>query len=152
MKALLFDFMGVVGYSRLAVAGDPGSGNVRVLMYDEIVDALQRCREAGFRLALVSNNDRPHFSLVAPDITHAIDELFDVVVFSSDCNAEKPDPAIYRFALDKLGVEAEDAHYFDDLARNVDAALALGMQGTVVSAPQDVLDVVATLRAAAADE
>jgi FMN phosphatase YigB (HAD superfamily) len=145
MKALLLDFMGVVGYARMAVAGDPGSGDHRVVMYDEVVDALVRARAAGFRLALVSNNDRRHFTTVAPDVSAALDDLFDVVVFSSDCNADKPDPAIYRYALNKLGIEAEDAHYFDDLARNVDAATQLGMSGTVVTSPADVISVVTEL-------
>lgn len=144
-SALLFDFMGVIGYSRMAVAGDPGTGTTRVLMYDEIVDVLPRLRSAGFKLALVSNNDRHYFSLVAPDVATALDKLFDVVVYSSDVGAEKPSPIIYKHALVQLGVAAEDAHYFDDLAKNVDAAVALGMQGTVVSEPADVLDVVLLL-------
>jgi putative hydrolase of the HAD superfamily len=145
--AVLFDFMGVVGYSRMAVAGDPGNHPQRVLMHDEIVDALRRLRAGGFKLALVSNNDRRHFSLVAPVVAADLEELFDVVVYSSDVGAEKPDARIYLYALDRLDVAAVDAHYFDDLARNVDAAIQLGMTGTIVNRTSDVLDVVRELLA-----
>jgi HAD superfamily hydrolase (TIGR01509 family) len=140
--AYLFDFMGVVGYSRMAVAGDPGTGDVRVLVYDEAVSALTRLRDAGAKLALVSNNDRRRFTLVAPDVAALLERLFDVVVYSSDCGTDKPDPAIYRYALDKLGVAADESHYFDDLAHNVDAAVRLGMSGTVVTNVADVSHVV----------
>jgi len=141
-KAVLFDFMGVVGYTRMAMAGDPGHGDVRVLMYEEVVDALQRLRATGIKLGLVSNNDRSRFTAHAPDVAAKLEELFDVVVYSSDVKAEKPSPVIYNTALDALGVQGHDAHYFDDLAHNVDAAIALGMSGTVVTAPKDVLRVV----------
>jgi epoxide hydrolase-like predicted phosphatase len=142
MKAVLFDFMGVVGYSRMAVAGDPGNHPQRVVMYEDVVDAIHRLRANGFKLALVSNNDRQYFSHVAPDIAVELENLFDVVVYSSDVDAEKPDPRIYRHALDRLGVEPEDAHYFDDLARNVDAAVQLGMSATVVMSTADVTSTV----------
>jgi FMN phosphatase YigB (HAD superfamily) len=142
-RAFLFDFMGVVGYSRMAVSGDPGNGSTRVLMYGEVVEALRSLHNAGFRLALVSNNDRRHFGDVAPDVARSLEELFDVVVYSSDVDAEKPSPLIYQAALSALDVCAQDAHYFDDLARNVDAAIALGMTGTVVTSPADVLEIVA---------
>src|SRR5438552_1041377 len=134
--------MGVVGYSRMAVAGDPGNVPQRVLMHDDVIEALGRLRSSGFKLALVSNNDRRGFAHVAPDVAAALERLFDAVVYSSDAGTDKPDPAIYQYALDKLGVQPEDAHYFDDLAHNVDAAVRLGMSGTVVTRTRDVLDAV----------
>jgi epoxide hydrolase-like predicted phosphatase len=145
-RAVLFDFMGVVGYARMAVAGDPGDHPQRVLMHEEVVDALQRLRQHGVKLALVSNNDRTRFSAVAPDVVERLEELFHAVVYSSDAGTEKPDPTIYRYALKQLGdIEPEDAYYFDDVARNVDAAERIGMQATVVTRTQDVLDVVEEL-------
>lgn len=142
-KAALFDFMGVVGYTRMAVAGDPGDGPTRTVMHDEIVDVLQHLRSDGLKLALVSNNDRAHFARVAPDVSSRLEELFDAVVYSSDVGTEKPSPVIYNAALAALGVAAEDAHYFDDLSQNVDAAEQLGMSGTVVTRPADVMNAIA---------
>jgi putative hydrolase of the HAD superfamily len=141
-KAYLFDFMGVVGYTRLAVAGDPGNESHHVLMFDEVVHALVRLRTEGFKLALVSNNDREYFCAKHPEVAHELDRLFDVIVFSSDVGVDKPNPRIFQHTLELLGTDARDAHYFDDLARNVDAAVALGMGGTIVTRTDDVLAVV----------
>jgi 2-haloacid dehalogenase len=41
----------------------------------------------------------------------------------------KPDPAIYRLALARFGVEAERTLFVDDRAENVDGAQAAGMRG-----------------------
>jgi putative hydrolase of the HAD superfamily len=41
----------------------------------------------------------------------------------------KPDPAIYRHTLDKLGVAAQEAIFIDDIPANIAAARALGIDG-----------------------
>ena len=45
----------------------------------------------------------------------------------------KPDPAIYKYTLDKLEVNAEDAIFLDDLGHNLKAAKALGLRTIKVS-------------------
>lgn len=61
-----------------------------------------------------------------------VDELFDIVVDSCVAGVRKPDPAIFRLALDALEVEAADAVFLDDHPANVAAAEALGMRGILV--------------------
>ncbi len=46
---------------------------------------------------------------------------------SGDEKLVKPDPAIYRLALDRFGVKAEQAVFVDDNAANVDSAAKLGI-------------------------
>ena len=53
---------------------------------------------------------------------------FDVLVWSFELHMAKPDPAIYRHTLAKLGVRPEEALFLDDKLVNVEAARALGMQ------------------------
>src|SRR5205807_1288823 len=63
------------------------------------------------------------------------DELgIDVDVAFDLCHAgvRKPDPRIYRLALDAVDVDAEAAVFLDDHPANVEAAEALGMRGIVV--------------------
>ena len=48
---------------------------------------------------------------------------------SAEEGAAKPDPAIYRIALRRLGVKPREAVFVDDVAANVEAACALGMHG-----------------------
>lgn len=54
-------------------------------------------------------------------------EMFDVTVFSAEEGIAKPDPAIYRLVLNRLGVAAEESVFVDDFIENVTAAHALGI-------------------------
>jgi putative hydrolase of the HAD superfamily len=61
-----------------------------------------------------------------------VDDLFDAVVDSCHTGVRKPDPRIYRLALDAVDADAEAAVFLDDHPANVAAAEALGMRGIVV--------------------
>lgn len=56
-------------------------------------------------------------------------DAFDVVIASGEVGLMKPDPRIYRLALDRLQVGASEAIFVDDVPANVDAARTVGMQG-----------------------
>jgi epoxide hydrolase-like predicted phosphatase len=66
-------------------------------------------------------------------LTHklGIADAFDTIVISAEDGVAKPDPPIYRIALERLGVKFEEAVFVDDVAENVEAARALGMHGVV---------------------
>ena len=53
---------------------------------------------------------------------------FDVQVWSYQLGIAKPDPAIYRHTLGKLGTQPEETLFIDDKRPNVEAARALGIQ------------------------
>jgi 2-haloacid dehalogenase len=57
----------------------------------------------------------------------AVFDRFRDVVVSGDEKLVKPDPAIYRLALARFGLEPGDAVFVDDNAANVAAAAALGI-------------------------
>lgn len=56
---------------------------------------------------------------------------FDLVMMSNEVGLHKPDPEIFRLALELLAVEPAAALFIDDLAQNVAAAQALGLAGVV---------------------
>jgi putative hydrolase of the HAD superfamily len=107
-----------------------------------MVAAVRRLREAGLPLGLLSNN-------VAPmERTGPIGELlglFDAVVESSVEGVRKPEPEIYRRALDRLSdavgrrIEATDCAYLDDLGINLKPARALGFSTIKVVEPGPAL-------------
>jgi putative hydrolase of the HAD superfamily len=62
--------------------------------------------------------------------------LFDVEVFSATCGLRKPDPRIYRLALDELGVAAEEAMFVGDGANDeLAGAERVGMTAVGVESP-----------------
>ena len=107
-----------------AMGGSPG------VRPDMIAKALA-LRAAGYRTALLTNNIR-EFSDGWRAMIPAGD-MFDVIVDSSAVGMRKPDPRIYRLALEQLGVEPEETVFLDDAPGNVEAARALGMRAILVS-------------------
>jgi putative hydrolase of the HAD superfamily len=63
---------------------------------------------------------------------------FDVLVWSYQLHVAKPDPAIYRYVLEKLGTQPEETLFLDDRPVNVEAANALGIQGLVFSTVENL--------------
>jgi putative hydrolase of the HAD superfamily len=56
---------------------------------------------------------------------------FDVLVWSYQLHVTKPDPAIYRYVLEKLGTQPAETLFIDDRPVNVEAAISIGMKGMV---------------------
>lgn len=55
--------------------------------------------------------------------------VFDVLVYSAEVHLAKPDPRIYKLALERLEVQPQEAIFVDDFLENIAAANALGMHG-----------------------
>jgi putative hydrolase of the HAD superfamily len=89
---------------------------------EEMLAALRRARAAGIRTGLISNSmgvgryDRSAF----PD-------LFDGVVISGEVGMHKPQPEIFLLGAERVGVEAGDCVFVDDLRQNCEGAEAVGM-------------------------
>ena len=90
--------------------------------------AALRAVAARYRTACLTNNMR------APDedgprareIAEAM-ALFDAVVESREAGVRKPEPAFYRLACERLGVEPQACVFLDDLGINLKPARAMGM-------------------------
>lgn len=59
----------------------------------------------------------------------ALFDRFRGIVVSGDEQLTKPDPAIFRLALERFGLAAGEALFVDDVAANVEGAQSVGMQG-----------------------
>lgn len=93
-------------------------------------EALQRLKEAGIRLAVVSNSDgRAATALAAGGLLDA----FEFVIDSGEVGVEKPDPRIFEIALERMGVRARDALYVGDLYEvDVVGARAAGLDVVLI--------------------
>jgi len=95
---------------------------------DEAINAgvleLIRCLHGRYRLAVLSNSPAGLNRWLAE---WGILDLFDTVVCSGDVGLAKPDPAIFRLALGRLGVTPQEAIFIDDSPRHVEAAAVVGL-------------------------
>jgi glucose-1-phosphatase len=64
---------------------------------------------------------------------------FDTIVISAEEGIAKPAPRIYQIALERLGVQAPEAIFVDDMPENIAAANALGMHGIQFKTPAQVM-------------
>jgi putative hydrolase of the HAD superfamily len=91
------------------------------LVPDEILARLARRAS----LWIVSNTNRLHFEFIAQ--RYSFLRHFHGSILSHQVGAAKPEPAIYRKALERAGVQAHQAVFVDDQPGNVEAARALGI-------------------------
>ncbi|ASU80970.1 HAD family phosphatase [Actinopolyspora erythraea] len=88
---------------------------------EEMMRLVTMLRRSGRRTGLLSNswgNSYPWQRLSG---------MFDHVVVSGEVGMRKPDPRIYRLALERLEVAPERALFVDDVRANVATAEELGM-------------------------
>jgi putative hydrolase of the HAD superfamily len=97
------------------------------------VETLTALRDRGLKTGLITVCSEDVALLWPETEFHG---LFDVEVFSATCGLRKPDPRIYRLALDQLGVEAEEAMFVGDGANDeLAGAERVGMAAVGVESP-----------------
>lgn len=89
-------------------------------------ELLDRAREAGLRLGLVTNAPRDNASFMLR--TLGLQDAFDEIGLGEDAAAAKPDPAPYLDMLERLGVSADEALAFEDSPSGVDSARGAGVR------------------------
>jgi putative hydrolase of the HAD superfamily len=99
-------------------------------IHPETPRALERIRAVGVPMGVVSNSDgRVEEALRAAGIR----DSFDVVIDSQIVGVEKPDPSIFRHALDALAVAPGEALYVGDIYEvDVVGARAAGLDVMLV--------------------
>lgn len=99
-----------------------------------VIDRVRSLRDEGYRLGLVTNNVREGSATWRAMLP--VDELFDVVIDSSEVGMRKPNPAIFHHALEALGgVPPTEAVFLDDAPGNVEGARRAGLHAILVDDP-----------------
>jgi putative hydrolase of the HAD superfamily len=95
----------------------------------EVLEVLGRLRESGYLMGLVSNVS------LYPDLMKAdlerlgVAPFLQAAVFSSEVGVRKPDPRIFRTALERIGMEPPGVVFVGDrLYDDVGGAQAVGMR------------------------
>ena len=78
-----------------------------------------------YRTVLLSNTNVIHFER----LRHTLPQLkhFDAFVLSYEVKAMKPDPAIYRAAVEAAGCAPNECFFTDDIAEYVEGARQFGI-------------------------
>jgi 2-haloacid dehalogenase len=94
--------------------------------FPEVPETLRRLRESGFATAILSNG--AHAMLAAVVASAGLEDLLDAVLSIEEVGAYKPDPRVYRLAVDRLGVPAGEIVFLSSNGWDAWAASAFGMR------------------------
>jgi HAD superfamily hydrolase (TIGR01509 family) len=103
---------------------------------NEDVSDIIRSLKGKKRLGLVSNTNALHFDYIAS--TFPVVHSFDRWILSHEVGFKKPSPEIYRKAIEWASVEPQKILFIDDMQRNVEAAVSLGIQGIQFASAQQL--------------
>lgn len=96
----------------------------------ESIDTLKSLMASGFRIAIIMNGLRADQEEITEGIGLA--NYVERVFTSEEAGAAKPDAIIFRFALDKMGVNAEDALMVGNSVReDIKGAIGAGMKAVL---------------------
>jgi putative hydrolase of the HAD superfamily len=105
-------------------------GALEFTAFPDALEGLGDLRERGHSLVVVSNWDCSLPDWLGPT---GLLELVDGVVTSADVGAAKPDPTIFRRALELAGVDGAGAvHVGDSLDNDVEGARAAGIRSILI--------------------
>ena len=100
------------------------------VVFDDVLPTLRTLREAGLRLAVVSNWD---YRLPGILQAHGVSAYLDAIVVSTVEGFEKPHPRLFEIALARVGSEADTAlHVGDSLADDVRGAERAGVRAILL--------------------
>jgi HAD superfamily hydrolase (TIGR01509 family) len=102
----------------------------------DVVPTLNKFRDRGLKMAIVSNTFISGGILDRHMDMHGLLEFFPVRIYSSETTYPKPNPRIFRMALDAVGVDARHAIFVGDTVRtDIVGARRVGMT-TVLRQPK----------------
>jgi putative hydrolase of the HAD superfamily len=99
-------------------------------LFDDVPETFRELHALDLRVGLVSNFERWLEDLL---VQLEVRDALDVCVISGIEGVEKPDPAIFRLALDRSGLRPDEVVYVGDVPEfDVDPAISLGMSAVLL--------------------
>jgi HAD superfamily hydrolase (TIGR01509 family) len=104
-----------------------------------LIELLDQARDQGLLLAMVTNAPRENAEHMLEAL--GLEQRFSPVVLGAESPRPKPDPLPYRIALERLGIDANEAVAFEDSVPGVRAATGAGLFtfGVMTTQPASVL-------------
>ncbi len=98
-----------------------------------VVDYLEAAQRLGMKLAVASSSDQ---AWVGGHLDRlGLTPYFDAIHTSDDVERTKPDPALFRLALNSLALEASEAIVLEDSPNGISAARRAGIFAAAVPNP-----------------
>lgn len=96
-----------------------------VALKDHVREYLDRCKEAGHRMAIFTACVPEHCRAALE--RHELTPYFEKIIYAQELGVDKKSPAIFRSVAEMLGTATKDCVLFDDSLTACKAAKAAGM-------------------------
>ena len=93
-----------------------------------VEDLIQTAKDQGIALAFATTTETANIDAFFDASDVLVREDFDFIGDLTKVSKSKPDPEIYKLALESLGVSADDALAVEDSAANAAAPIAAGIE------------------------
>jgi epoxide hydrolase-like predicted phosphatase len=102
-------------------------------MSKKLMDFIQLLKSKNVKVAVITNNWFSPNSTGNEEFWKSFKENFDVFIESRVVRMRKPDPRIYKLALEELKIKnGNEVVFLDDIGRNLKSASILGIQTILV--------------------
>ena len=101
-----------------------------------LIEYIRMTLKSHYKVGLVSNIGRDWMQDFFDK--HALHDLFDVAVLSSEEGITKPNPLIFERAAERLEVFVDEVIFVDDRQENCDGAVAAGMRSVLYTSLEDL--------------
>jgi len=110
--------------------------NSLVKINNQVVYSLERLRKS-YRLVLCSNASSTFLQNIIRD--HNLEYLFDKIIISSDIKYRKPTKQFFNECLELSECLKEEIIFIDDNKENIESAKNFGVQTTLFTKNEDLL-------------
>ncbi|MGC9326434.1 MAG: HAD family hydrolase [Candidatus Hinthialibacter sp.] len=98
----------------------------RLRLFDDSLSALQRLRQAGFKLSVISNWDETFDGMLE---RLGVSDLFETTLTSVQAGFSKPDRRLFQLALERAGASPRQAWYLgDQMEADIQPAREMGFK------------------------
>lgn len=129
-----------IGVSSEEVNSNMGA---RIKINQEVVELASELKKK-YKIGLLSNAS----NILRDEILgkYDLEKYFNEIVISSEVKHIKPEPAMFEEIIRRLGVKNDEAVFFDDHQKNVDAAEKLGIQSLLYESNEKLVEDLKDLR------
>ena len=133
-KVLFFDCFGVL------VLRQPSSEHIFEYIWkkdENLLKFIRQIKTNGLKIGIISNVAQYQFDEFFSNEEQT--ELFAFLVLSGEVGCAKPNPEIFKIAIEKSNVLPSEIAFFDDSILNIEAAQKMGIQGFLYKNWEDFL-------------
>lgn len=101
------------------------------VLFPGVKKVLEEAKKAGKKLAIITSGTKALVKICLEPFK--VLDLFDVIITSEDVSKAKPNPEMYKLALDKLGIAPGDAIAIEDSEAGKEAAMGAGVKALIIT-------------------